>query len=360
LQEWSKLSTLSPENQMIDLWLLVLILFAVVGGLLLWPERGLLGRWRRGKRHDERERVEDVLKNLYESELEAAAASLQTVAGATGMSLEESLRVLQRMEERKLIAVAQERILLTPAGREMGLHVLRAHRLWESYLADQTGYPETEWHRRAHDLEHGLSPAEVDALSARLQNPIHDPHGDPIPTAAGEFSGVRGVPLSSSPIGRTLRVLHIEDEPAAVYAQLVAIGLQPGVSVRLLEVSRERVRLAIGGMEQVLAPLLAVNISVEPLAQEPEGETPAGDPLPSLDVGEEGRVLAISRRCRGAERRRLMDLGILPGAVIQAELRSPNGDPTAYRVRDALIALRAEQAQYIRVERLSDPAAKAA
>jgi Fe2+ transport system protein FeoA len=40
-------------------------------------------------------------------------------------------------------------------------------------------------------------------------------------------------------------------------------------------------------------------------------------------------------------------------------MRSPNGDPTAYRVRDALIALRAEQAEAIRVQRLPERAAAA-
>ena len=39
-----------------------------------------------------------------------------------------------------------------------------------------------------------------------------------------------------------------------------------------------------------------------------------------------------------------MDLGILPGTVIRAEMRSPGGDPTAYRIRGALIALRADPA----------------
>ena len=79
-----------------------------------------------------------------------------------------------------------------------------------------------------------------------------------------------------------------------------------------------------------------------------------GEPLSALRPGEAGRVLAISRRCRGAERRRLMDLGVVPGTVVGVEMRSPNGDPTAYRIRDAFIALRAEQAEGIRVRRVPE------
>jgi DtxR family Mn-dependent transcriptional regulator len=256
--------------------------------------------------------------------------------------------------------VERDGIHLTASGRELGLHVLRAHRLWESYLADHTGFPEAEWHGRAHDLEHGLSAAEVDTLSARLRHPTHDPHGDPIPTAEGEFSGQRGVPLTTAPLDQGLRILHLEDEPKAVYAELVALGLHPGMPVRLLEVSPQTVRLAAGGAEHVLDPLAAASVSVTPLAQGKQADEPVGESLSALRPGEEGRVLSISRRCRGPERRRFMDLGVLPGTVIRAEMRSPNGDPTAYRIRDALIALRAEQAEAIRVQRLPESSAAAA
>lgn len=332
---------------------------AVATGVLclFWPGWGLLSRWRRATQRAERVRVEDTLKHLYESEVNGAVASMQSVAGAAQLSVDDAADVLQNLQRRRLIEMERDGIRLTASGREMGLHVLRAHRLWESYLADQTGFPEAEWHGRAHHLEHGLSADDVHALSARLQHPTRDPHGDPIPTAEGEFSEQQGVPLTTAPVGRPLRILHMEDEPKAVYAQLVAVGLYPGMAVRLLEASAQRVRLMAGGSEHTLAPLVAASVSVEPAEEERQVETPLGQPLSALRVGEDGRVLAISRRCRGAERRRLLDLGVLPGTVIRAEMRSPTGDPTAYRVRDALIALRSEQAEFIRIERLPASAA---
>jgi Fe2+ transport system protein FeoA len=51
----------------------------------------------------------------------------------------------------------------------------------------------------------------------------------------------------------------------------------------------------------------------------------------------------------GIERRRMMDLGILPGAKIEVELDNPLGDPIAYRIRGAVIALRKEQARTIQI-----------
>ena len=50
----------------------------------------------------------------------------------------------------------------------------------------------------------------------------------------------------------------------------------------------------------------------------------------------------------------MMDLGILPGTVIRAEFGSAGGDPVAYRIREALIALRQEQARLITIQPLEE------
>lgn len=78
----------------------------------------------------------------------------------------------------------------------------------------------------------------------------------------------------------------------------------------------------------------------------------AYETLVTLKLGETAKVVQILPTCQGAERRRLMDLGILPGTVITAEMKSPSGDPTAYRIRGALIGLRQEQANAIAIRRV--------
>jgi Fe2+ transport system protein FeoA len=72
--------------------------------------------------------------------------------------------------------------------------------------------------------------------------------------------------------------------------------------------------------------------------------------LDELKLGETAVVTRLL--ATGTNRRRLMDLGILPGTQLVAELKSPLGDPLAYRVRDALVALRNEQARQIEIERM--------
>ena len=70
--------------------------------------------------------------------------------------------------------------------------------------------------------------------------------------------------------------------------------------------------------------------------------------LNALKPGQQAIVRALTSQ--GLERRRLMDLGLLPGTLVAVELTSPLGDPTAYLVRGTLVALRREQAARIEIE----------
>jgi DtxR family Mn-dependent transcriptional regulator len=68
-----------------------------------------------------------------------------------------------------------------------------------------------------------------------------------------------------------------------------------------------------------------------------------------LPVGGAAEILFVSRACRGLERRRLMDLGIVPGTRIEAVMASPTGDPVAYRIRGTTVAIRRSQAHHIHI-----------
>jgi DtxR family transcriptional regulator, Mn-dependent transcriptional regulator len=319
--------------------------------LLFWPQRGLLSRLRRSRQYEQRIQIEDTLKHIHGCEMESQRATVESIAGVLQTSTNNVSDLLAKMETAGLLRYEEGQLKLTPKGERSALHILRAHRLWERYLADETGFEEAEWHDQAEKREHFLSAEEVDLLSEQLGHPTHDPHGDPIPDAMGEFVSHGGKPLPGFEPGQRLRIVHIEDEPSTIYAQLVAEGIYPGMQVQIIEKTHERIRFWAEADEHVLAPIVAHNISVIP---EPEaisdGEGFPCKSLDCLDLGESGKVLGISPACRGAERRRLLDLGVLRGATVKAEYRSPSGDPTAYRIRDALIALRKEQAEYIFIE----------
>ncbi len=334
--------------------LLLALTALVLGWWLFMPPHGAFLRWRRQRRLTERMLQEDALKHIHLCEIHNTRPTLKSLAGALNITPDEAAHLLATLEELQFLQVQGKHFRLTPAGREYALHVIRAHRLWERYLADTTGFNAEEWHDQAEYYEHALTPEEANRLSAQLGNPTHDPHGDPIPTASGEVVYRRRIPLAEMEVDKPARIVHIEDEPEAVYAQIVAEGLHAGMMVRVLEASPHRIRFWAGGDEHTLAPLIAANIAVEPLDTEPRPTTLQGEPLTQLKAGEKGRVLGISGHIRGVERRRLMDLGIVPGTIIQKEMNNPGGNPAAYLIRGALIALRAAQSDHIRVERLTN------
>jgi Fe2+ transport system protein FeoA len=71
--------------------------------------------------------------------------------------------------------------------------------------------------------------------------------------------------------------------------------------------------------------------------------------LSELIPGQKALIKFIADDCQGIERQRLMDLGFVPGSVVEAEIRSPFSDPTAYRIKGGLIALRKIQASKIHI-----------
>lgn len=328
-----------------------IFLFVLI--ILFWSDRGLFWKWQRGRKVTKRVLVEDALKHLYDQEYKQLTCTLQSIAGKLSISGDQTAKLMSRLEAQGLVEAKSEGFSLTSGGRTYALRMIRTHRLWERYFADETGIPETEWHSRAEELEHNLNDDEIESLAAIVGNPSYDPHGDPIPTTSGHLPPKRGVPLVDLPEGEFARIIHIEDEPKAIYEQLVAIGLQLGMQVQILAKSSQRISFVADGIENVLAPVVAANVTVESLPKDQEIEGPY-DSLISLNVGQKGEVIGISKACRGQQRRRMMDLGIIPGTVISVEMRSAGGDPTSYNIRDASIALRNAHAEWIHIKRLEE------
>jgi len=339
--------------------LLVFSALVAASLLLFWPRLGLLWRLRRARGSSERVHIEDALKHLYVVEYQGRSVSMESLAGAMEVSRGAAARTLQRLAERGLASMKDERPVLTEEGREYAVRVLRSHRLWERYLADRTGVRADLWHERAEEAEHALSPHQADELSARLGHPRYDPHGDPIPTLSGELPPPRGVPLSTIAAGTAVEVTHLEDEPPELFERIDALGLSPHMRFRVEGRDAERVRIVLDGDALALPSVVAANVTVRPLEADEAVSGPSGT-LADLEPGQSGRVRGLSPRCQGPQRRRLLDLGVVPGTEIEAELRSAGGDPVAFRIRGALIALRREQASWVQIEAIDQPLAVAA
>jgi DtxR family Mn-dependent transcriptional regulator len=343
-----------PEIAPVFLTLALLACTSLVAAAL-WPRLGWLARRRVRRASAARVLREDTLKHLCKTEAGGRRPTLQSVAGSLQLTTDLAAGLLRDMEQQGLVSYGSGDLLLTEIGRRAGLHIIRAHRLWECYLADQTGLKEGEWHARAEQREHLMTPEEADALAALLGYPTHDPHGDPIPTANGVLEPDAGQALAALDIGAPGMILHIEDEPENLYAQLVAQGLRVGMNIRMLEKSGHLLRFLANGDEHALAPILAHQIEVMAVPEPAPDEV--AQTLAAFAPGQRVSVLGLSRSCRGPERRRLLDLGFVAGTLVVVEMVSPSGEPTAYRIRRTLIALHREQAKLVMVKPLTETAA---
>jgi DtxR family Mn-dependent transcriptional regulator len=316
---------------------------------LFWPRLGLLPRLRRLSHLSERVLLEDALKHVYMRERIGGECSLESVAGRLEVTVARAADLLSKLAESGLVRNDERGPELTEAGRSSAVRLVRTHRLWERYLADRTGVPAGEWHEEAERMEHALSESEVDELSARLGHPAWDPHGDPIPTATGDLPAVRELSLAGARAGTTVEVVHLEDEPREIYDALREDGFDLGSRVDVLDRSDSVVTVHARGRDWTLNNVVARNVTVRELPSGVSADA-ALRTLADLKPGSAAHVVSLSPACQGSQRRRLLDLGIVRGTRIEAVLRSAAGDPVAYRVRGALIALRRGQARWIRID----------
>lgn len=299
-----------------------------------------------------REEVEDALKHLIDREQQGRHASTESLAGATGFSSQKVFKIIVRMQTQGLIEYRGMELHLTAEGERWAIHIVRAHRLLERYLADEARLPLDKVHAEANRREHGMTPAQVNAMDALLGYPARDPHGDPIPNREGVLAQPAGTPLTAWSADTPALIVHLEDEPEIAFEQILAEGLRLGQTLRILESSPERYLLSDGESEYKLAPAVAANVHVAPL---PENLTALSDaiPLNELQHSQQAEIIALDEACQGFTRRRFLDLGLTPGARIAPELKNSFRDPRGYRVRGTLIALRREQANQIWVKPLN-------
>ncbi len=323
----------------------ILLGVATVGLLawIFWPGTGLRARTTCFS-DVQKIAMEDALRYLYTLHGDREAVSLDAVSRASGIPI-----YMLRAAVGELIArgmargSVEEGVRLTPDGRTRALALLRAHRLWEQYLLEEEDMPLDQVHRAADMREHEISAAELEELSEHLGHPKHDPHGEPIPDASGAMEEVEGVLLGTWPVGKTAEVVQIEDEPQALVDQIVAMGLTPGSQLQVLQKTPKRLLVESAHRQHVIARSLADQIVVN--------EAPAqAVPLSSLEVGEKGRVKEV--RETGRMLRRLLDMGLVPGAMVEVSRKAPLGDPVEYRVMGSSVSLRRDLASRVLVEPL--------
>ena len=150
-------------------------------------------------------------------------------------------------------------------GERVALEVLRHHRLLELYLAEHLGVPWDRVHEEAEALEHVISEDLEARIAAKLGNPTHDPHGDPIPSADLAIEETDDVAARGLDVGARGRFVRVSDSDPAMLRYLDERGIGLGDDLEVVE--RQPfggpLTVVIGGARQVLGGALARAMRVE-------------------------------------------------------------------------------------------------
>ena len=181
--------------------------------------------------------IEDYAKAIYGLELRAGGAvSTNALAERLGVTAASASGMVKRLDELGLVShVPYRGVELTADGRRLALEVLRHHRLLELYLAESLGVPWDRVHQEAEVLEHVLSEELEEAISAKLGNPTHDPHGDPIPTADLRIEEGDTVPLQSLRAGQAGTLVRVSDADPEMLRYLAERGIAPGSRFQIVD-----------------------------------------------------------------------------------------------------------------------------
>ncbi|MBZ0299923.1 MAG: metal-dependent transcriptional regulator [Anaerolineae bacterium] len=181
------------------------------------------------------ESVQNFLKSIYALQQGGKRVSTNEMAGLLNISAPSVTDMAQRLEEVGLVDYQKYRgVMLTPAGEEEALKILRRHRLIELYLVQELGYELYEVHSEAERLEHAVSDRFIEAIAARLGDPGLDPHGDPIPSADGIIERRDLKPLSDWPLGVPAVIARIRATNDEMLQHIVGRGLQLHTQIEVL------------------------------------------------------------------------------------------------------------------------------
>jgi len=211
--------------------------------------------------------VEDYAKAIYSLE-ERCEGPVATgdLAARLGVTPGSASAMSRRLAELGLATYTPYRgVELTGDGRRLALEVLRHHRLLELYLAEHLGIPWDRVHEEAEILEHVLSEDLEARIAAKLGDPSHDPHGDPIPTHDGTIEERTTRDLGSLEPGEVAVFTRVSDSDPEKLRHLSDLGIAPGVRCEVLKKQPFGGGIAVRFGEDIhqIAPELASAMRVE-------------------------------------------------------------------------------------------------
>ncbi|WP_086829958.1 metal-dependent transcriptional regulator [Allokutzneria sp. NRRL B-24872] len=180
--------------------------------------------------------IEDYLRAIYGLVERGVEVSNATLAKRLKVSPSSVSGMVAKLADLGLVThVPYHGVELTEPGRRAACDVLRRHRLIELYLVEELGYTWDEVHVEADVLEHAVSDALVERISAKLGHPTRDPHGDPIPAADGSVEQPPTQLLRELEPGAGGEIARVWDTNPEILRYLAHNGITLGARIEVLE-----------------------------------------------------------------------------------------------------------------------------
>jgi DtxR family Mn-dependent transcriptional regulator len=217
--------------------------------------------------------VEDYVTLIWKAyEWPGGAPSTTDLAAQLAVTPSTVSSTLKKLERDGFIAYEPYgAIELRPAGHDLAVEIIRRHRIVETYLHRELGMSWDEVHVEADSLEHAVSDALLARMDDVLGHPEHDPHGDPIPDAAGRVARDTSHALADVAAGTDVRVTRVSDRSPEILRHLEGVGIGIGTILTVAGVSLEAGAVSVvvvGGVSVQLGlpTAAAVRVAPEPAA----------------------------------------------------------------------------------------------
>lgn len=219
------------------------------------PEKGVIPRFLQKRKLQRKIQLEDILKQTFRLQQKGKLnpTNLLNNLGFGKAILDKHLKELKAKG-----LFSKQKLALTHEGKEEAKRLVRAHRLWETYLVNQLGLTEDQIHEAAEKYEHLLTDEILDEVDATLGFPMHDPHGSPIPTKRG----LPDFPLSHLDLSKIAKIAK-DQNGEQIYAKLWKLGLLPDAVFSVIKKADDVIFIEQNGKQIEISGDLARQVNVE-------------------------------------------------------------------------------------------------
>lgn len=211
--------------------------------------------------------IEEYLEIIFKLREKNKSVSDKSLPNETMHTPELVTRTVDDMQLRGLIKRNNEGdIFLTEYGEKEATSIVRKHRLLERLLTDVIGLSWDESHDEACRLEHSISPELEEKISSTLGNPETCPHGNPVPSVAGDINIEPAQPLSELAPNQRCTIIRIISESKELLQSLASLGLIPRTDVEILEKAPMAgpILIRVGDSHYALGRDVACKVLVKP------------------------------------------------------------------------------------------------